>query len=72
MNKYHSNKCILKARLTFTSCVESVVYDLFLLLALLAFLKMSRTFILYICLIMSVMKYTQNTFSEVKLMYRLF
>lgn len=48
MNKYHSNKCILKARLTFTSCVESVVYDLFLLLALLAFLKMSRTFILYL------------------------
>lgn len=46
MNKYHSNKCILKARLTFTSCVESVVYDLFLLLALLAFLKMSRIFIL--------------------------
>ena len=37
MNKYHSNKCILKARLTFTSCVESVVYDLFLLLTLLAF-----------------------------------
>ena len=48
MNTYHSNKCILKARLTFTSCVESVVYDLFLLLALLAFLKMSRIFILYL------------------------
>ena len=70
MNKYNSNKCILKARLTFTSCIESVVCDLFLLLALLAF--KCHELSSFICLIMSAIKYTQNTFSKVKLMYRLF